>query len=156
MWPNISADFGLFDAVGELKAAGYAWQKVWGAPVTTPPATGTSASQVALSSDLKVVSTCVNDIAHVKAVIADLSGKVVTSSSAVITFNIAGPGVVVAVDSGSMASETFRGNTCKVYRGIAYALVRSTGPGTITITATTPGLASGSVTLVEITEPLVL
>ena len=156
MWPNISADFGLFDAVGELKAAGYAWQKVWGAPVTTPPATGTSASKVALSSDLKVVSTDVNDIAHVKAVIADSSGKVVTSSSAVITFNIAGPGVVVAVDSGSMASETFRGNTRKAYRGIAYALVRSTGPGTITVTATTPGLAAGSVTLAGTTEPLVL
>ncbi|KAK4448687.1 glycoside hydrolase superfamily [Podospora aff. communis PSN243] len=155
-WPNISADFGLFDAVGELKSAGYAWQKVWGgAHATTPPAAGTSASKIALSSDQEVVSTDVNDIAYVQAIIADSSGRVVTGSTAAIVFNITGPGVVVAVDSGSMESETFRGTTRMAYRGIAYALVRATGEGTITVTAATPGLTAGSVTLTGTTAPLI-
>jgi len=125
--------------------------------MTTLLAAGTSAVKVALSSDREVVSTDVNDISYVKAIIADSNGNVVTNfTAAPITFKITGPGVVVAVDSGSTLSETFRGTTRNAYRGIAYTLVRATGPGTITVTAATPGLNAGSVTLTGTTTPLVL
>jgi len=112
-------------------------------PKTTPPPTGTTASKVAVTADHPTVLTDLNDIAFVKAAVSDAAGGVVTSSSTPITFAITGPGTIVAVDSGSMVQETFRGNVRNAYEGIAYALVQATGPGTITVTASATGLTSG-------------
>jgi beta-galactosidase len=72
---------------------------------------------------------------------------VVTSSSTPITFAISGPGTIVAVDSGSMTQETFRGNVRNAYQGIAFALVQATGPGAITVTASAAGLTGGSASI---------
>jgi beta-galactosidase len=68
-----------------------------------------------------------------------------------VTFAITGPGTIVAVDSGSMTQETFRGNVRNAYKGLAFALVQATGAGTITVTASAAGLTGGSAT-VEATE----
>lgn len=78
-----------------------------------------------------------------------------TSSSAEITFTISGPGVIVAVDSGSQTDESFRGSQRKAYQGVAYALVRATGPGTITLTASVNGLTLGTTTIAGTTAPFV-
>jgi beta-galactosidase len=126
---------------------GYAWQKVWGAPITTPPTTGATASQILLTADHDTVLTDVNDISFIKATIADASGNVVTGSSAPVTFAITGPGTIVAVDSGSMVNATFRGNMRDAFEGIAFALVQANGAGTITVTATSGALASASATV---------
>jgi hypothetical protein len=61
-----------------------------------------------------------------------------------ITFSISGPGAIIAVDSGSMGLETFRGRTRNTYYGVAYAIVQATDVGTITVTAESTGLTSGS------------
>jgi len=155
LWPNVQTAFGLMDAVGTVKPLGYSWQKVWGAPVTTPPATGTSASRLLLAADHSTVSTDVNDVSYVKATVADSSGRVVTSSSAPVTFTITGPGVIVAVDSGSPVHASFRGNVRSAYQGVAFALVRATGAGTITVTAAAAGLTLGSATLTGTTAAFV-
>jgi beta-galactosidase len=155
LWPDAESGFGLMDAVGTVRPIGYAWQSTWGAPHTSPPPTGASASQVVLTPDHSTVSTDTDDISYVRATVADATGRVVTSSSAPITFSITGPGVIVAVDSGSPAQETFRGNTRKAYQGIAYALVRATGPGAITVTATAGGLTTGRTALTGTTAPFV-
>jgi beta-galactosidase len=153
-YPTVGASPGLIDAVGGVKLLGYSWQKVWGAPQTSPPATGTTASQIILIAEQTSVSIDVNDISYVRATVADSSGKVVTGSAAPITFSVTGPGVIVAVDSGSQDAESFRGNQRKAYQGIAYALVRATGAGGITVTANAAGLAAGSTTLTGTTTPL--
>jgi beta-galactosidase len=155
LWPDAESGFGLMDAVGTVRPIGYSWQSTWGAPHTSPPPTGTSASQVVLTPDHSTVSTDTDDISYVRATVADATGRVVTSSSAPITFSITGPGAIVAVDSGSPAQETFRGNTRKAYQGIAYALVRATGPGAITVTATAGGLTTGRTTLTGTAAPFV-
>lgn len=155
-WPTVGASPGLIDAVGEVKTIGYSWQKVWGAPQTSPPATGTSASRIALVAEQTTVSTDVNDISYVKASILDASGKLVTSSTAAITFSISGPGVIVAIDSGSQQAESFRGNVRNAYQGIAFALVRATGPGNIAVGATAAGLSAGNATLTGTTTPFTL
>ena len=146
-WPTVGASPGLMDAVGTVKTIGYSWQTVWGAPKTTPPATGTAATQVVLAADHTAIVTDVNDISFVKATIADASGKVVTSSSAPVTFAITGPGTIVAVDSGSMVNETFRGNVRNAFEGVAFALVQATGAGTITVTAKSGTLTGGTATV---------
>ena len=97
----------------------------------------------------------VNDVSYVKATIADSAGHVVTSSSAAITFTVSGPGVIVAVDSASPVHETFRGNVRKAYQGLAFALVRATGAGTITVTAKSGSLTLGTATLTGTTAPFV-
>jgi beta-galactosidase len=155
LWPTVGGTSGLMDAVGTVRSIGYSWQSTWGAPHTTPPPTGTTASQVLVSPDHTTVSTDVDDISYVKATVADVSGRVVTGSSAAITFTISGPGVIVAVDSGSQTQESFRGNVRKAYQGVAFALVRATGTGTITITAKANGLAVGTATLSGTTTPFV-
>jgi beta-galactosidase len=146
-WPTVGATPGLMDALGTVKPIGYSWQSVWGAPKTTPPATGTTATQVVLTADHTAIVTDVNDISFVKATIADASGRVVTSSSAPVTFAITGPGTIVAVDSGSMVNETFRGNVRNAFEGVAFALVQATGAGTITVTAKSGALAGGTATV---------
>jgi len=138
---------GLQDAVGTARQIGYDWQKIWGVPATTPPATGTTASKVVLTADHATLVTDLNDISFIKATIADAAGNVVTGSSDPVTFAITGPGTIVAVDSGNRIQETFRGNTRNAFLGLAFALVQATGPGTITVTAKSGSLTSGSATV---------
>lgn len=154
-WPTVNGGYGLLDAVGTVRSIGYSWQSTWGAPRTSPPPTGTTANKVVLTPDHPTVSSDMNDIDYIKATIADSSGRVVTTSSAPITFTVSGPGVIAAVDSGSPTQESFRGNVRKAYQGIAYALVRATGSGTITITASANGLTLGTTTLTGTTAPFI-
>jgi beta-galactosidase len=147
LWPSVGGNGALMDELGNVRASGYSWQGIWGAAKTVPPATGTTASKIVLVADQPTVVTDVNDISFVKATIADAAGHVVTSSSAPVTFAITGPGTIVAVDSGSMVNETFRGSTRNAFEGIAYALVQATGAGTITVTATSGTLTSASATV---------
>jgi beta-galactosidase len=151
MWPVVGSGsnplLGLMDRVGTPNPDGYTWQKLWGAPATTPPATGTTASQVTLTADHATLLTDLNDISYIKASITDASGKLVTSSATPVTFSITGPGTIVGVDSGSQMAETFRGNVRNAFNGIAFALVQATGPGTITVKASATGLTGGTATV---------
>ena len=146
-WPTIGSGAGIMDELGGVKSIGYSWQTVWGAPKTTPPATGTAASKLVVTADHATVVTDLNDISFVKAAVSDASGKLVTGSATPITFAITGPGVIVAVDSASMTQATFRGNVRNAYQGVAYALVQATGAGTITVSAAATGLTGGSASL---------
>jgi beta-galactosidase len=154
-WPTIGSTAGLIDALGTVKASGYTWQGIWGAPKTMPASTGTDATQIVLTADHPTVLTDWNDISFVKAAISDASGNVVISSSTPVTFAITGPGTVAAVDSASMTQETFRGNVRNAYQGLAFALVQATGAGTITLTASAAGLTSSSVTVLATTGTFV-
>ena len=146
-WPKIGNTSGIMDELGGVKGLGYQWQTIWGAPKTTPPVTGTTATQVVLTADHAAIVTDWNDISFVNATIADVAGHVVTSSSDAITFAITGPGTIVAVDSASMTNETFRGKVRNAYEGVAYALVQAMGPGTITVTGSATGLTGSSATI---------
>jgi beta-galactosidase len=147
LWPTVGSGSGLMDRLGTTKADGYAWQKVWGAAVTTPPTAGTTAAKVTLTADHATLLTDPNDVSYIKATVADTAGHVVTGSAAAVTFAITGPGTLVAVDSGSQTEETFRGNVRKAFQGLCFAIVQATGPGTITVTASSPGLTGSSATV---------
>jgi beta-galactosidase len=146
-WPVVGNDGALMDELGTVRSQGYAWQTVWGAPKTSPATTGTDATQIVLAADHPTVLHDWNDISFVTAAISDSHGAVVTSSSTPVTFAITGPGAIVAVDSGSMVQETFRGNVRNAYQGLAFALVQATGAGAITVTASASGLTGASVTV---------
>ena len=144
-WPTVGSGAGLMDRLGTIKADGYTYQKLWGAPVTTPPATGTTAAKVALSADHATLLTDPNDVTYVKATISDASGKLVSSSSVPVTFAISGPGAIIAVDSASLTQESFRGTQRNAYQGVCFAIIQATGTGAITVTASSSGLTGSSV-----------
>jgi beta-galactosidase len=144
-WPTVGSGAGLMDRLGTTKADGYTYQKLWGATVTTPPATGTTAAKVALTADHATLLTDPNDVTYVKATISDASGKLVSSSSAPVTFAISGPGTIIAVDSGSQTQESFRGTQRNAYQGVCFAIIQATGAGAIMVTASSNGLTGSSV-----------
>jgi len=150
-WPVVGSGSnplkGLLDRMGTPNPDGYTWQKLWGAPSTSAPGGGTTATQVSLAPDHAMLVTDLNDVSYVKAAIADAAGKVVTSSGVPVTFAIKGPGTIVAVDSATQMGESFRGNVRNAFNGVCYAIVQATGPGEITVTATAAGLTAGSATI---------
>jgi beta-galactosidase len=127
------------DELGDVRAQGFAWQAVWGAATTTAPSAG-NGTAVSVVADHTAITTDVNDISFVRAGVGN-------GGTATVTFAITGPGVITAVDSGGMTQSTFRGNSRAAYNGFAYALVQATGAGTITVTASAPGMTSGTATI---------
>lgn len=158
-WPVVGSGssplLGLLDRMGNPNPDGYTWQKTWGASSTPAPAAGSAATQVALGADHPTVTTDANDVVFVKATIADATGKVVTTSSAPVTFAIAGPGTIIAVDSATQQGESFRGNARNAFNGLCYALVQASGPGAITVTATSAGLTAGTTKIQAVAGPFV-
>jgi beta-galactosidase len=137
-WPSFGGNGALMDELGAVRATGYSWSKLWGGKSTSAPASGAKAGQVVLTADHPTLLTDVDDVSFVK---AEVSG------TAAVTFAITGPGTIIAVDSGSMTQESFRGNTRNAFSGVAYAIVQATGAGTITVTATSSGLTAGTATI---------
>ena len=123
----------MMDRMGTMKPIAYSFQTLWGT-TTQPPATGTTATKIVLTPDHTSLLTDPNDIVYVKATIADATNRVVTSAANPVTFSVTGPGTIVAVDSGSVNAESFRGNQRMAYQGLAFALIQATGPGAITVT----------------------
>jgi beta-galactosidase len=138
-WPNIGGAGGhLMDEMGAVRAIGYQWAKIWGAPSTSAPPSGAAAGKVVLTADHDTLLDDVDDVSFVKAVV---------SSDTSVTFAITGPGTIVAVDSGSQTQESFRGLSRNTFGGAAYAIVQATGAGTITVTAKAAGLTDGTATI---------
>jgi beta-galactosidase len=137
-WPSIGGNGGLMDELGAVRSIGYQWSAIWGGPSKSAPPSGAKAGQVALTADHATLTTDVDDVSFVK---AEVSG------TAAVTFAITGPGTIVAVDSGSMTQESFRGTSRNAFSGVAYAIVQATGAGTITVTATSSGLTAGTATI---------
>jgi beta-galactosidase len=137
-WPSIGGTGALMDELGAVRSNGYSWSKIWGGPTQSAPASGAKAGQVTLTADHPTLLNDVNDLSFVK---AEVSG------TAAVTFAITGPGTIIAVDSGSMTQESFRGLSRNAFGGVAYAIVQATGAGTITVTATSSGLTAGTATI---------
>jgi len=155
LWPTISADFGLMDRMGTLKAIGSAYQALWSTNPVVSPATGTVPSQVVLTADQPALVVDPDDVSYIKASIVDQSGNLVTSAANPVTFDVTGPGKLVAVDSGSLSYESFRGNVRNAFQGLSFAIIQATGPGTITVSASTPGLTGASVSVTSSAGPFI-
>ena len=147
MWPTVGASSGIMDRMGTHKSSADAFQRIWSSNAVPTTTAGTSASKIVLTPDHATMVTDPNDVVYVKAAIADSSNRDVTSSSAAVTFSISGPGTIIAVDSGSVTQETFRGNVRNAYQGLAFAIIQATGAGTITVNASAAGLTAASATV---------
>ena len=65
-----------------------------------------------------------------------------------MTFKVSGPGKLVATDAGDPTSHTpFYSPKIKAFNGLCSAIVRRTGPGTITVSVSGEGVSSSKITL---------
>ena len=93
-------------------------------------------------------------VARVTATIVDKNGVTVPNADDLITFKISGPGVIAAVDNGGNAShEPFQAGERRALQGRSVVFIKATTPpGKITLTASAPGLADGSLSI-KTSEP---
>jgi beta-galactosidase len=90
-----------------------------------------------------------NDISYITATLVDANGTVISDSTTLVHFSTTGPGKIIAVDNGNLLDhDPFQATDRKLYEGHAIAILRATSStGNITLTATTEGLPSATLTL---------
>jgi beta-galactosidase len=90
-----------------------------------------------------------NDISYVTATLVDANNTVIPDSTTLVHFSTTGPGKIIAVDNGNLLDhDPFQATDRKLYEGHAIAILRATSSsGNITLTATTEGVPSATITL---------
>ena len=106
-------------------------------------------AKIILSTETKALSPSWDDVAIVRAKIADAKGVGIPRANDLISFKISGPGAIAAVDNGDNGShEPFQADSRHAFQGECVAFVKATADsGKINLTATAPGLASGSISI---------
>jgi beta-galactosidase len=132
--------------LGTLKAVGRKGGKV---VLETEVSTTGEPAAIELSVDRNAIAADRGDVAHFMVKILDAQGRVVPTADNEITFEMQGEGKLIGVDNGNPVShEDYKSNRRKAFNGLCLAIVQSTArPGRIQLTATSPGLKSGSVAI---------
>jgi beta-galactosidase len=111
-------------------------------------------SKIVLRADRSRLSLDWDDVSYVSATVVDREGVPIPHSADLIRFQLAGPGVIIAVDNGDISShEPFQATERHAFHGRCVAIIRALrGSSRITITASSPDLASSSVTIDTVTN----
>ena len=89
-----------------------------------------------------------DEVAYVEAAVMDEQGVLVPDARDLVTFKVSGPGSVVAVDNGDIAShEPFQATERNAWQGRCFAILRASAAGNISLTATASNLAPATVSL---------
>jgi beta-galactosidase len=102
-------------------------------------------AMIRLSSDKKILSLKKGDVIHVTAEILDSEGNFVPLANNLISFQVEGPGKIIATDSGDpMDYRSFKNEERNAFHGLSLAIIRASGKkGKITLTAISEGLEKG-------------
>jgi beta-galactosidase len=116
--------------------------------------TAGKAAKIVLSAAVSKLTPSWDDVSSITAAVTDNQGVIVPSASNEIAFQISGPGALAAVDNADNAShEPFQAASRRAYEGACIAVIRATAAkGGITVTASSPGLAPGSVTIQAVSQ----
>jgi len=124
---------------GTLKVVAYKDGKEW---VTDQVVTTGNPTKINLNPEQPSIKADGKDLAFITVSVTDDKGNVVPRTHNQMDFKITGPGKIVAIGNGDATShESFQAPTHKVFNGMAVMYLKATGPGTITITASSAGLA---------------
>jgi beta-galactosidase len=132
---------------GELKVVAYKDGKQWA--TDTVKTTG-AAAQLLLKPDRATIAGDGHDLSFVTLTVADKDGLMVPRSKNLITFEISGPGEIVATDNGDATDmNVFSKPERNAFNGLALAIVKAKRgqSGTITVTAKAEGLTSATTTI---------
>lgn len=132
---------------GELKVVAYRDGQPW---AETTVATTGPAEAVGLEPDRATIANDGLDLSFVTVSVLDKQGRTVPRTHNPVTFDIEGPGEIVAVDNGDPTSlEPFHATQCKAFNGLCLVIVRAKRgeTGSVTLTATSDGLTQGQTTI---------
>jgi beta-galactosidase len=148
--PRTTADLHLTWTVpyapGTLKAVGVKDGKI----VATEEVTTTGEpAGIGLAVDRRVITADRRDVAHIVVTILDAQGRMVPTADIEVSFELHGEGKLIGLDNGNpLSHEDFKSNRRKAFNGLCLAIVQATGtPGSIQLTATSPGLGSSSISI---------
>jgi len=134
-------------APGEVRVVAYKNGAKWAEDMMR---TAGPAAKLTLAADRATLRADGSDLAFVTVRIADKDGLLVPRSKNRVKFEVAGPADVIATDNGDATSfESFQSPERAAYNGLALAIVRTRPgqPGTITVRATSDGLATATASL---------
>jgi beta-galactosidase len=135
-------------APGTLTAIAYAG----GEPVARSQArTAGRPARLSLAPDREAIRADGEDLSFVSVRVEDEHGTLVPGADSLVSFDVKGAGRIAAVDNGNPASlEPFQSERRKAFGGLALLVVRSKRgeSGTITISASSEGLAPAQATVV--------
>ena len=132
---------------GTLKVVAYKDGKKWATDIVKT--TGAPAKLLA-SADRSKIAADGQDLSFITVTVADQAGLQVPRSKNHLRFALEGPGEIVATDNGDATSfESFQAPERNAYNGLALVIVRAKPgqPGSIKLTASSEGLASGTITV---------
>ena len=106
-------------------------------------------ARIVLIADKQSLANNWDDVVFVTAAIVDANGIVCPNSDKLIQFGVTGSGVIAAVDNSDHNShEPYQARQRSTYKGTCIAIIKANAAtGKINITASAPGLASGSVSI---------
>jgi beta-galactosidase len=136
---------------GELKVVAYKNAKIWATDVVR---TTDTAKKLALSPDRIQIANDGTDLAFITLNVQDKNGLTVPRSHPVVTFEVEGPGEIMATDNGDATSFiSFQSPERPAYNGMALVIVKAKKgqKGTIRVRAKSSGLVT-AVTEVKIKE----
>lgn len=124
---------------GTLRAVG---SKAGRVVVVSEVSTTGAPFAIHLASDRQSLAVERRDLAHVCVEVQDEQGRVVPEAASPIGFSVEGEGRLLGVDNGDpMSHESYQAPHRRAFHGLCLAIVQSNGlPGTIRITASSPGL----------------
>lgn len=133
-------------APGTLEARGYKGDKV---VMTTKRETTGPAARLVMSADRQELSGDGEDVAMFAVEVRDAQDRVVPITNNDVTFKVSGEGKLIGVGNGDPTDQgSDKGTSRKAFSGYCMAVVQSSkDTGSITLEATSPGLAPASVTL---------
>jgi len=108
------------------------------------------AARLRLSVDRDVIGADGQDLAFVTLAVQDEQGFTVPRSGPLISYQLSGPGQILALDNGDATSHSaFQSTTGRAYNGQALIVIRSlhNHPGVIRLEAKSSSLASSFITI---------
>jgi beta-galactosidase len=133
-------------APGVIEARGFKDGKL---AMTAKRETTGSAAKLVMNADRREVSADGEDVAVFAVEVQDAQGRVVPITDNAVTFRVSGEGKLIGTGNGDPTNqEPDKGTSRKAFSGLCMALVQTTkAAGSITVEASSPGLASATVTV---------
>jgi beta-galactosidase len=140
------AEWDVMFVPGVLEARGYKDGRL---VLTAIRETADAPAAIRLTANRSELNADGEDVAVVTAEIVDVKGRAVPTAANLVTFVTTGPGAVLGVGNGDPRShEPDKASQRSAFNGLCMALVQSgKAAGDIRIIATSPGLASGTLTM---------
>jgi beta-galactosidase len=104
------------------------------------------ASRLLMKADHDTIKAGGQDLSFITVTVSDKQGLLVPRSKNRVSFEISGPGEIVAVDNGDATDlESFQSKERKAYNGLILVIVRAKSAGEIKLTAQADGLSRSQI-----------